>query len=128
MSLWGDFVGWISGADSTDRSAQLDQQAADYNASTGYYDTLTPAAAQAAQQHLADQYAATADQSAQMSEAFAEGAKQGLDAEVNFVHGALDTVGGAVWKAIPWWVWLGGAIALFVYLGGGVWIRKQLTR
>lgn len=32
-----------------------------------------------------------------------------------------------IWDALPWWVWVGGAGALFWYLGGAVWIRRKLT-
>lgn len=30
-------------------------------------------------------------------------------------------------KTIPWWIWLGAGVALFLYLGGGPWLRKKLS-
>lgn len=35
---------------------------------------------------------------------------------------------GGFLKSIPWWVYLAGAVALFVWLGGLVWLKGILAR
>ena len=61
------------------------------------------------------------------AEALAENLDESGQLVAGKIKGGLNSVGGFVWSALPWWVWLGAAVALFVYLGGGVWIRGFLT-
>ena len=42
--------------------------------------------------------------------------------------GVLNGMGATIWRALPWWVWLGAGVALFLYLGGGVWLRAAIKR
>jgi len=58
---------------------------------------------------------------------FVAGAREGLNKEAGLVNDALNGAAGLVWKAIPWWVWIGGLVALFFYFGGGVLVRRKLT-
>src|SRR4051812_3001825 len=60
----------------------------------------------------------------QLADAFAEGAKEGLNAELalpgQVVGGVTGGAGKLLWgivKNIPWWLWLAGAGALFVWMG-----------
>jgi hypothetical protein len=66
------------------------------------------------------------DVAASMDAGFVEGAQQGLnnvlDAPGKVVGAVGDAAGQLGWgilKNIPWWVWIGGAIALFIWMGGG---------
>jgi len=37
------------------------------------------------------------------------------------VHGGLNTIGGTIWRAIPWWIW--AAVALYVALQAAMIIK-----
>jgi hypothetical protein len=53
--------------------------------------------------------------------AAADGAAEGLKSTLNFaagsVSGALNGVGSFAWKAIPWWLWLSGALYISYTFG-----------
>ncbi|HEV2391073.1 MAG TPA: hypothetical protein VG146_01785 [Verrucomicrobiae bacterium] len=66
---------------------------------------------------------------------FVAGAKQGLDnvltapgKVVGAVGSGASTLLGGIIKAIPWWVWLGAAAALFVWMGGLELLKGRFAR
>jgi len=139
MGLWNTLTRWVTGQDiaaEQTRAQQLDQSLIQYNEQSGYYDRIPPDMAAAAQQRITDQQTEDTDLQGQVEDAFAAGAQQGLQNEVEFVtrtvpraiSDTLNAVGGAVWRSIPWWVWLLAGVALFLYAGGGVWLRGRLAR
>ena len=109
------------------RSNQLDQQINAANQqleAQGYVPTGYAAAAQA---DIAAGNATTGagDVVTAVDADFQAGLKEGvnnvLDAPgkvVGAVGDATSQLGWGILKNIPWWVWIGGAIALFIYLGG----------
>jgi hypothetical protein len=52
---------------------------------------------------------------------FQQGLQEGLDNESNLVKKTLNTVAGtgisAIWKALPWWVWVGAGIYGLWWIG-----------
>ena len=75
------------------------------------------------------------DQNAAAWEGFKEGAAEGLNNVLNAPGKVVGAVGSslsqAVWgvlKNIPWWVWLVGLGALFVWMGGLSLLRGRLAR
>lgn len=56
----------------------------------------------------------------------------GLSDGYNNVTGAIkDTVNFPLkflWDALPWWAWLAAAGGVFLYLGGGVWLKGRLAK
>jgi len=57
-----------------------------------------------------------------------EGAQEGLAATADTVRKGLAVPLSFAWRAIPWQLWAVGAVALFIYAGGGVWLRGALVR
>lgn len=57
-----------------------------------------------------------------------EGAQEGLDATADTLRKGLALPINFAWRAIPWQLWAVGAVALFLYAGGGVWLRGALAR
>ena len=57
-----------------------------------------------------------------------EGAQEGLAATADTVRKGLAVPLNFAWRAIPWQLWAVGAVALFIYAGGGVWLRGALAR
>jgi hypothetical protein len=33
-----------------------------------------------------------------------------------------------LWDALPWWAWLAAAGGVFLYMGGGVWLKGRLAK
>ena len=127
MSLLPD---WITGYDSTnaDAAAAADAQlqtlnAADYAPGGKFY---TPAAAAAVASDYSTQPTfGVAAQRSQIDAAFTDK----LQSEAN---GLLGTPLGILWAeikalvfALPWWVWAGAIVAVFLWLGGLGWVRKK---
>ena len=44
------------------------------------------------------------------------------------VRGAVGTVVGTPFRLIPWQVWALALVALFIYMGGGVWLKGRLAK
>jgi hypothetical protein len=66
---------------------------------------------------------------------FVEGAAAGLQnvlkapgQVIGFAGDSASTLLGGILKNIPWWVYLGGAAALFVWMGGLELLRGRLGR
>jgi hypothetical protein len=119
------------------RSNQLDQQMAAVNqelVDQGYWTQaqLDQANADIAQGN-AD--AGTNDVVATVDQAAAQGAAEGLHNVLTLPGQAIGAVGsgagtvlGSILKHIPWWVWLGLAFLVFVWLGGLVMLKGSLAR
>ena len=143
MSNWfADKVGGLvgdayyyfgGGQEAEDTGKALDAKLAALNAQKyangGYTDA-------AYQQVLADQSSgATGDVQSQLEESGAQGANEGLDA----LEKKAGEATGSVWdiitkfikeqlKNIPWWVYVGGLVAVFFYLGGAGLVRAWLKK
>jgi len=76
-------------------------------------------------QNEAASYYGTVEQ--QINSDFNEGASEGYDNVTGGIRSAINFPLRFIWDALPWWVWVGGAGALFWYLGGAVWIRRKVT-
>jgi len=75
------------------------------------------------------------DPTAAVDQAFVEGAQQGLQnvlhapgAVVGAIGSGAGTVLWGILKKIPWWVYLAGLFAIFVWMGGLVLLRGRLAR
>lgn len=71
------------------------------------------------------------EQEKQVNAAFQEGLNDGANNVTGFVSGAFNFIGkalGAVLLGIPIWVWLIAGAGVFFYLGGGVWLRRKITK
>jgi hypothetical protein len=78
---------------------------------------------------------ATGNFTDQVNADFISGAQDGLSGAlqapgkaVGFLGGSLGTALGGILKNIPWWVYLGAAAWLFVWLGGLELLRGRLKR
>jgi len=114
---------------------------------TGHIDQATY---QATVQHLASQIEATQEIPSEIDSAYVQGALEGYHDELAVLESIPEYAGkitgdvlgavtrgvsagvGAAGKGIlgnlPWWVWVGGAAALFFYFGGGQVVRYQVTK
>ena len=79
-------------------------------------------AAQDVQKHL--ESSKTGNVSAQIDQAFDEG----LADSTSSVRNAIGTAVGSIFRIIPLSVWILAAVALFVYMGGWVWLKGRLAR
>lgn len=132
MSWWPSFLtGGIDVAAEEQRAADLDKQLAALNADALARGVWTQEQYNAAEVNRA---ASTGDldYSSQVLAAFGEGAVEGLQAELNYsaagVKRALNLPASWLWKALPWWVWVGGLGVLVWYLGGFTWLRGALAK
>lgn len=76
-----------------------------------------------------------ANNDAAIGDAFVQGAQEGLNAELALPGKVVGAVGsgagsllGGILKNIPWWAWLVGAGALFVWMGGLELLEGSLAR
>jgi hypothetical protein len=60
--------------------------------------------------------------------AFGEGLKEGLDNVTSTTKSTLAGTVNAVFASIPWQIWVIGAIGLFIYAGGGIWLQNRLAK
>jgi hypothetical protein len=85
------------------------------------------------------QAGAAGDLQGEVFDAARAGAIEGAESELGLVknvtgaaadavYGTVDFAGRTVFRAIPWWVFFVGAIALFFWAGGGVWLKGRLAR
>jgi hypothetical protein len=120
-----------------DRSKNLDQQISQKNQQLADAGFLTQAQADAANADIAQTSANTGmnDVVGSVDTEFAAGIQEGLNNVLNApgkvvgaVGNASSTLLGGILKAIPWWVYLGLAVALFVWMGGLELLRGKLGR
>ena len=120
---YGIFTGGVDLAAEQARGDQLDAKLQAINA-TDYQRGLWDAT-QYAQVQNNEQTGATGDVAAQVGSEFQAGLQDGLNNELSLPGKVVGAVSGGagqlLWgilKNIPWWLWLGAAGALFVWMGG----------
>ncbi len=131
MGLYNWFRTQATGVDldaEQKRSDAADAALVKLNTDAEYLARLTPEDQMVVAEHLVQQVADSKALSGQVDSAFVTGLKEGFDAEVQLVHDSADAVGSTVWKAIPLWVWGAGAVGLFLYMGGGPFLKGILPR
>ena len=128
---------WLTGYDSTNAEAaaaadaQLqDMNAVDYGIGGKFYSVGNAAAVDA---QRASELASTGgygvgNQTAAIDQVFTDT----LDAEANSI---VVTPLGIFWaevkallKAVPWWVWVLGLVAVFFWLGGAAFVRRYVSK
>ena len=137
MSLYDSFVSWAAGT-----PTQAEQDAGQAAVNAKYAEAVQRQVDQGAidqatgQNLIAAQDAVTADsQDAGYSQGFEEGAAEGLNNVLNAPGKVVGAVGSGlsqtlwgIFKNIPWWVYLVGAGALFVWMGGLELLRGRLSK
>jgi len=136
------FLGY-SPAQLQSQGAQLDAQLAAMNEQARAKGTIDDATYNKTVEHLAAQIRATHDIPADINAGYVEGVLAGYRNDLAVLEGIPKYAGkitgdvlgavlsgtgsglGSILGAIPWWVWLGGALALFFYLGGGKAVEYQ---
>lgn len=101
------------------------QQAAENQRSldAGIYDSRTFAIAEA--QRLSSDHP---DVTGEVADAFNASIQSTVSGAAGAVNGTLKLPFQFLFKALPWQVWVLGAVLLFFYLGGGVLLRGILAR
>jgi len=67
----------------------------------------------------------TGDVTDQVDQSFHEGLDEGAG-NIRSVLAAPFELIPSILKSIPWQLWLAGALVLFFYMGGSVWLARQL--
>lgn len=114
---------WYPGE--TDRAADLDAQNADLNRRREQMGRQTADESAAQESRFNSDIREWNDQ---VYGGFADGAKEGAARTADAVRAGIAGPIAWVWRAIPWQLWAIGAVALFIYAGGGVWLRGALAR
>ncbi len=124
---------WLTGYDAENAAAadnankQLQaMNAADYGPGGKYYSPENWAAVQT-QAESEMSYNPT-DQRNEIQKSFSDKLAAQAAAIFGVPAGALGSVLWAILKAIPWWIWLVAAGALFVWLGGLVRLKGVLAK
>ena len=108
------------------RNDALNAQAAALNQSAydrGVYDDATFAIAEA--HRLSSDHP---DISSEVSDAFNQSIQDTVSGTANVINKTAKLPFTFLWKSIPWQVWLVAAVALFLYMGGGIWLRGIINR
>jgi alanine dehydrogenase len=124
----------------------LDAQLAEVNEEARTTGRIDEATYQKTVEHLAAQMAATENIQGEVNEAFVEGWIEGYENELAILESIPEYAGrivgdvtaavgrgagkglGSILGGIPWWLWLAGGVALFVYLGGGRVVEQKARR
>lgn len=114
---------WFPGE--TARTAELDERNRELNRIKVARGQMTPEQASAQEARFEEP---TLDLNTQIFDAGVEGAKEGLQAIPDTIRGGLNSVAGWTWRAIPWWVFVAGIVALLVYMGGWVRLKNILVK
>lgn len=126
MSLWSYLTGTEDQATADARYAAQQQHLAGTVDARLAAATLSDQQANTIRQNYLNGGLDSVDTAAQQG--FIEGAQDGLNnvlaAPGNAISGAGGVV-GSILKNIPWWAWVLGAGAIFIYLGGGLWLLKR---
>jgi hypothetical protein len=64
----------------------------------------------------------------EIQQSFEAGWNEGLANEKALIKDTINGVGGFVWGSIPWWVYIVGAVALFLWMGGATLLKGRLAR
>jgi len=139
MSLWTKVQSlWLGGIDTAaeqNRQTTLDAAITASNQTLVDKGIWTPEQQAAANADLGA--SDTPDIQASIDAAYAQGAAEGFQNDVNLLSKAGNAISDAanktLWQAlknifgaIPWPIWIIGAVVLFVYLGGLGIIRRQI--
>ncbi|MGZ4960982.1 MAG: hypothetical protein ACXWIU_08960 [Limisphaerales bacterium] len=139
MSLFTKFQSLFNGGIDTaveqERQTQLDAAITASNQNLVDKGIWTPEQQAAAQQNLTA--SDTPDIQGAIDAAYVQGAKEGLQNDINLAKKAGSAISDAanktlwtvlkdVFGAIPWPIWIIGAVVLFVYLGGLGIVRRQI--
>ena len=68
------------------------------------------------------------DISGEVGDAFDEGLEEGFDATTGAIKSTLAAPFKFTFAALPWQLWVVGLVLLFLYMGGGVWLRGIIGR
>jgi hypothetical protein len=63
-----------------------------------------------------------------LNDAFVEGAKEGYNATTGAIKTGLAAPFKFTWAILPWQVYAVAAVALFLYMGGGIYLKGLLPR
>jgi hypothetical protein len=140
VSLWSKTLSVFTGVDLDAEQQRSDQIAAQSVLTNqelvdrGFY---TPQEAADANRNFAEANArnGTADVVGSVTDAFEEGAKEGAQNVLKFPGQAVGYISDAasislkeILSKLPWWAYVGGLAALFVWLGGLTLLRGILAR
>jgi hypothetical protein len=68
------------------------------------------------------------DVTGEVSQAFNESIQDSVSGAAGVVKGVIKTPFDFLFKALPWEIWLIAAVAIFFYLGGGIYLKGILAR
>lgn len=145
-ATWEIVTGY-NAAELQQKSAELDAQLAALNEEARATGTISDQTYQATVEHLASQAAETATIGDQLDAATVEGFVQGYQNELavlesipkyagrvtgdvlwavtSGVTGGAGSILGKFFGALPWWIWVGGATAVLIYLGGHRYVERK---
>lgn len=122
LNPWGIFTGGIDLDEEQRRSDALDAAKAVQDDRARARGLWTPEQSAGVEQRAA---ASVLDVDAEVSAEFNAGLSEGVDNVRKTIGGAINTTVFTPLKLIPWQLWIIGAVVLFFYLGGGVWLLRQ---
>lgn len=70
----------------------------------------------------------TADVQGEVNEAFVEGLGEGFDRTTGAIRGTLAAPFKFAWASLPWQLVAVGLVILFLYMGGGVFLKGLINR
>lgn len=109
----------------TARAEELDRRNAELNAQRRSMGIVTQEQTDAQEARFNDR---PAEHDAAIVEGFVEGAKEGASATAGAIRGSIAGPLNFLFSAIPWQLWAVGAVALFLYMGGGTYLRGILAK
>ena len=109
----------------TERAAELDRRNAELNAQRRSMGLMTQEQSDAQEARFNDNPEAN---NAAIVDGFVEGAREGAAATADAIKGSIAAPLNFAFRAIPWQLWAVGAVALFLYMGGGVYLRGIIGR
>lgn len=68
------------------------------------------------------------DVEAEVEQAFKDGLKEGYDNTTGAIKKTIAAPFNFTWAAIPWQLLAAGAVALFLYMGGHLWLKGIIKR
>jgi hypothetical protein len=107
------------------RAADIDRRNAELNRRREAMGRQTAEQSAAQESRFATDFEAY---NAQILSGAIEGAMEGLGTTADTIRKGIALPINFAWRAIPWQLWAVGAVALFLYAGGGVWLRGILAK